>query len=142
MGIMEKNFSNTYSSSRLSADDAQVLLADLITHLEQHRYYLKEDYKIGQLSIETNISSHHISELLNKYYKKSFSDVINGYRIEEAKKLLVSKNYRHKKVSSVGFDVGFKSPSTFYTWFKKITGTSPANYQKENSRFPENTIEL
>lgn len=132
MQIFDKNFSKMYSSSTLKANDADLLLSHLISHIEEHRSYLNEDYKIGQLSIETNISSHHISELLNKYYKKSFSDVINGYRIEEAKKLLISENNRNKKVASIGYDVGFNSPSTFYSWFKKITGTSPGDFQKKH----------
>ncbi len=129
--VFDKKASALYSSSRLSTEDAHTLLSHLISHLEKHRPYLKEDYKIGQLARETNISSHHISEILNKYHEKSFSDLINEYRIEEAKKLLLSEGYRYKKVSAIGFDVGYSSPSTFHSWFKKITGTSPASFQKK-----------
>lgn len=127
----EKNITAKYAGSGLKANEADELLSRLISHLEKHRPYISEDYKISQLSSETNISSHHISELLNQYLKKSFSDVINGYRIEEAKRLLNSGDFRHKKISSVGFEVGFSSPSTFYSWFKKLTGTSPAQYHKD-----------
>lgn len=134
MQALDKKLLTMYSSSKLQATDANLLLSKLILYLEKHQPYLKEGYKIGELSFETNIPSHHISELLNKYHKKSFSDVINEYRIEEAKKLLLSDYYDNKKVSTVGFDVGFNSPSTFYLWFKKITGTSPASYQKNNFR--------
>ncbi|NER13482.1 helix-turn-helix domain-containing protein [Leptobacterium flavescens] len=131
MRVFDKELPAMYSSSKLKANDADLLLSKLIGYLEQQQPYLKEGYKISELSSETDIPSHHISELLNKYHRKSFSDVINEYRIREAKKLLLSDHYRNTKVSAVGFDVGFNSPSTFYSWFKKITGTSPASYQKE-----------
>lgn len=130
MLAIETNNSGMYASSRLNVGEANNLLSDLISHLEEHRPYLVADYKIGQLAKDTDISSHHISELLNKYYKKSFSDVINGYRIEEAKKILASDDFTQRKISSVSFDVGFSSPSTFYFWFKKLTGTSPAKYHE------------
>lgn len=131
---VEKNFAGMYSSSGLKATDADHLISVLITHLEKDRPYLAEDYKISQLSSETNISSHHISELLNKYLKKNFSNVINSYRIDAAKEILRSEDFSHKKISSVGFEVGFSSPSTFYSWFKKLTGTSPAEYHKNQKR--------
>ncbi|PTT07202.1 DNA-binding protein, partial [Flavobacterium sp. HMWF030] len=34
-------------------------------------------------------------------------------------------------LESVGYDVGFNSKSTFFSAFKKHTGTTPLNYQQQ-----------
>ena len=128
--FFRKQLADKYAGSKLQSVETQPILSRLIEYIEEHQPFLIEGYRLSQLSIETEIPPHHISELLNKHYKKSFAEVINGYRIETAKELLSSEEYRHKKIATVGYDVGFSSTTTFYNWFKKITGTSPAIYQK------------
>jgi AraC-like DNA-binding protein len=59
---------------------------------------------------------------------KSFTNLINEYRIEKAKELLETEN--NFTVEGIGYESGFNSKSTFFTTFKKITGKTPTEYQK------------
>ena len=61
--------------------------------------------------------------------KKNFYDLINGYRVEEAKRLLLDSKNMNYTILSVGFEAGFNSKTTFNTVFKKFTGLAPTDYR-------------
>ena len=128
---LENSFIDKYKRSGLDPEMAEPYLERINVYLNDEKPYLNEKFKLNDLAKAVNIPSHHISELLNQYHHQSFSSLINSLRVEEAKRLLVSNQYDNKKVSVIGYDVGFKSRTTFYQWFKKITGQSPANYQRD-----------
>jgi len=61
----------------------------------------------------------------------SFYDCINQYRIEEAKNLLNDPDRSSYKISSLAYDAGFNSISTFNEVFKKSTGLTPSQFRKQ-----------
>ncbi len=128
---LERKSFKKYMRSSLNQNDKSAIIEKLINYIESEKPYLRGEYKLKNLSDEIKIPSHHISEVLNIYNKKSFSELINSYRVIEAKKLLLDKKYSNIKISSIGFDVGFNSQTTFYFWFKKTTGISPFKFQKK-----------
>ena len=118
-----------YKHSTLKTEQAKTLLLQLTMYMEKEKPYLKEDLKLPIFAKQIGIPAHHISELLNQYQNTSFSDFVNSYRIEAAKKLLLSTDFETKTISGIGYDVGFKSRTTFYKAFKKITQLSPKAYR-------------
>jgi AraC-like DNA-binding protein len=67
---------------------------------------------------------------------ENFYDLVNGYRVEEAKRLLLDSKSINYTILSVGFEAGFNSKTTFNTVFKKFTGFTPTEFrdkQKEIS---------
>ena len=72
------------------------------------------------------VSQWHLSKLLNKYVGKSFSDILNGIRVEEAKRLLTQPQH---KVCDVGIQVGYCDPAHFARIFKKVVGMSANEYR-------------
>lgn len=93
------------------------------------KFYTNPDLTLSILAKELNIRPQLLSQFINDNLNKSFAQFINEYRIDEAKRLL--KENTPLKIDAVGFESGFNSTSTFYSTFKKITGTTPSNYQKE-----------
>jgi AraC-like DNA-binding protein len=63
--------------------------------------------------------------------KKNFYDLVNGYRVEEAKRLLLDPKNTNYTILSVGFEAGFNSKTTFNTVFKKFTGLTPTDFRKK-----------
>ena len=131
LALSGKNIRGKYTGSGLKPENAQFLINQLKSTIEKNKSYLLEEYRLSDLSKESGISSHHISELLNKYHNENFSDFINRYRVKEAKKLLRSDKYAHRTISSIGFDVGFNSRTAFYSAFKKFTNLTPSEFQKK-----------
>jgi AraC-like DNA-binding protein len=90
--------------------------------------FLNSNFTLEKAANELKITKHLLSQYVNETLGKSFSNLIKEYRIEKAKKLLeTEKNYT---IESLGYDCGFNSKSVFFTAFKKITGLTPAEYQK------------
>lgn len=96
---------------------------------EARKIYTNPELTLSILAKELNIRPQLLSQFINDNLNKSFTQFINEYRIDEAKRLL--KDSTQLKIEAVGFESGFNSSSTFYSSFKKITGTTPSNYQKE-----------
>lgn len=122
-----------YVRSSLSAESKHMLFERLVLHMDHEKPFLSCDFRIRELSLATKIPSHHISELLNQYYEKGFSEFVNGYRVREAQKLLMGNEPIHK-ISMLGYEVGFNSNATFHNWFKSITGDSPRQFQNRHKK--------
>lgn len=90
--------------------------------------FLNPNLTLDETAKELNLSKHLLSQYLNEILQKSFSSFINEYRIEKAKILLHTKTAY--TIEGLGYDSGFNSKSTFFTTFKKFTGKTPAEYQK------------
>lgn len=75
------------------------------------------------------ISPKYLSTLVYKASGKHASEHIDTYRLNEAKALLRTCKYNINEVSEM---LSFNSPSHFCRYFKKSTGKSPMQFQKES----------
>ena len=67
-----------------------------------------------------------------KHTRKTYVNFLNEIRINEACKKITSG--RDTPISAIAYDTGFSSAVSFNRVFKKITGKSPREYQKEYSQ--------
>ncbi len=119
-----------YENKKITPENAKSILADL-SIINDKMLYKNPNLKLSDLAKQINILPHELSQFLNDNLGKSFSFYINEYRIEEAKQLLISNdNY---SIEAIGYECGFNSKSTFFTTFKKVTGTTPAIYKSSKT---------
>jgi AraC-like DNA-binding protein len=97
--------------------------------MEEDKLYQEPELTLQQLSEKLQMPNYLVSQAINEGLKKSFYDLINGYRIEEAKRLLLDPRNMNYTVLSVGFEAGFNSKTTFNTVFKKFTGLTPTEFR-------------
>ena len=90
---------------------------------------------IVSLSEIIGISSHQLSQCINRIYDKNFYDYINFHRVNEAKQLMQNSQYENFKIEVIGEKAGFNSRTTFFSVFKKFTGESPSAFKKNSSTF-------
>ena len=77
---------------------------------------------------ETGISYKRLSEVFNLKYEKSFFEVINEYRVQEALRLIEQDFHVLHTLPHLAEQAGFNSKATFNRAFKKFTGKTPTEY--------------
>jgi AraC-like DNA-binding protein len=121
-----------FKSNKNAIEDHNIkefeLAQTIISEIKEKQLYKNKDFSISLASQHFSIPIHHISFIINNHVQKSFPDIVCELRIDHAIQLL--KDNRNKKytMEAIGNLSGFKSRSTFYSSFKKITGITPNEY--------------
>lgn len=121
-----------YSKSNLTWEQTEKYLKILLNFMETEKPYTESNLTIKILSEKVSIPQRSLSQVINEKLNQNFLDFINRYRVEEAKKQLISKDNRHNSILDIAFYVGFNSKSTFNTVFKKYVKMTPSKYKKKN----------
>lgn len=116
----------------LHSEKVEELVRRIIVLMEEDKLYQETELTLQQLAEKLEVPTYQVSAALNDGLKKNFYDVVNGYRVEEAKRLLVDAKNRNYTILSVGFEAGFNSKTTFNTVFKKFTGLTPTEYRDKH----------
>ncbi|MBS0010163.1 MAG: helix-turn-helix transcriptional regulator [Bacteroidales bacterium] len=122
------NKKTRYSRSGLSEEQAKKYLDRILKYMDKEKPYLDRDLTIYNLSLNTGISRHHITQVLNDIHGRNFFTFINEYRVNEVIKRMKDPANRRFTVLAIAYDSGFNSKSTFNTIFKRITHLTPTQY--------------
>ena len=79
-----------------------------------------------QIADEVNLTLPAFCRYFKKATKLTYTDFVNQYRVQYAKKLLI----QDKNVTETCFECGFESLSYFNRIFKKFAGVSPSAFRK------------
>lgn len=107
------------------------IVSKIIALMENDKLYQETELTLLDLANRLQLPSYQVSLAINEGLSKSFYEVINGYRVEEAKRLLADPKTLNHTILSVGFEAGFNSKTTFNTVFKKFTGLTPTDYRNQ-----------
>lgn len=92
--------------------------------------YMKEnfnrDLSLKTVADEVYVSTWYLSKLLKRETGDNFINILNGIRVEKAKKLLMDPRL---KIYEIAGEVGFTDVPYFTKTFKKITGQTPLEYK-------------
>ncbi|WP_159102670.1 helix-turn-helix domain-containing protein [Flectobacillus major] len=109
-------------------------------YVNAEKPYLKVKYSLNDLAHETNLPTYQISHIIKGQYGVNFNDYINSLRVEEVKKRLEDDEYQNYSIEGISKDCGFNAKSTFFTVFKKHTGVTPMEYQKNARQNTKKTL--
>ncbi len=115
---------------RFSDTQMDIYKTQLLHFLEVEKVFIDDTLNLPKLATKMSLSVNDLSYLINEGFGANFFQLINKYRVEEAKKLLLSPKYDHLNILGLAFESGFGSKSTFNSTFKKMTGLSPSEFQK------------
>jgi len=119
-----------YSDSPLT-NEQKKLISDKITKaLDDDKVFLNTELKLTDFAKMLGINKTYISQVLNEVLNIGFSEIINQYRVDEARKLLMDESNNNFTIEAIAQKAGFKSSSTFNRVFKNETGVTPSFFIK------------
>ncbi len=123
------NRPDTYRKSGISSLEAKRIADAMEGLLHREQVFLKSRLALHEIAKALDVSSHTLSQVLNKHLGTNFFDYINSYRVEEAKKLLVDPEYDSFTLLAIALESGFNSKSSFNRIFKKHVRMTPSEYK-------------
>lgn len=120
----------TASAKPIEKDASSTVLAKTLLYINEH---FKENLTLKAIGKELGYYPGYISHCLELLPNFNFTDLLNSFRIDHAKALILSsKNYSNLDIA---LECGFTCERSFYRAFKKHTGITPKKYV--NSRSPD-----
>jgi AraC-like DNA-binding protein len=103
-------------------------------HFSVNSPFLKQGYRLSDLSAEIDVPVYQLSAFINQEYGKNFNELVNEYRVGYVKKLLdANSEYRQYTLEAIGRMAGFNSRTTFIAAVKKVSGMTPVEYLGQGS---------
>lgn len=87
----------------------------------------KEDISIKEIADKLNISESGFYKFIKQHTKKTYTTLVNEFRINHASRLLMTTDV---SITAVGYDSGFNNISYFNRKFKSTYGCTPAEFRK------------
>ncbi len=119
--------SNTANREEDLSDEDMALAKRIEDLLYLEKVYHENTYSRSDMARELGVSEAAISRVISVYFGKSFPQLLNERRIEDAKRLLLETK---ASIRVVAQEVGFNSLPSFNRVFKDLSGTSPSEYRK------------
>ena len=106
-----------------SAKKSDVLSA-IFLYLNEH---YTEKITLKGVSKALGYNAKYLSQCLGALPNISFPTILNSLRVDHAKALLLSSNF---KIIDIAYECGFESEQSFHRAFLSITGMTPGQYRR------------
>lgn len=94
------------------------------------KVYQEPAYGRSDLARELGVTESNLSKIVNVHFQKSVPQLLNAYRVEDAKHLLVETD---ADLATISEESGFNSVTTFNRYFKELTGVTPSEYRNQKN---------
>jgi len=140
MGLVQRRIFNSepigkfflvkkYNSSTLTPSAISSIKKGLIQLLEEDKVFKENELRLDDLAAYLNINRHQMSQVINEQYGVNFFELINQYRIDYVKQLLINPDNDHLTILQLAYEAGFNNKVSFNRYFKKLTGMTPSAYR-------------
>ena len=123
--VSEPNVLEQEASTPDEKPAVRFLVRAALGYMQTHS---SEKLALQEVADHCYVSQWHLSKLLNKNTGKSFYNLLNEIRIEEAKTLLSDPSL---KIGEIGERVGYSDPGHFARTFRRLTGMSANEYRNQ-----------
>lgn len=117
----------------------QELFARLERLMQEEAPYLNPDLTRRQLAEMLGTNENYLYQALCYGAPgKRYNDYINGYRLDNAVRLLIETP--HAKIETITVESGFRVRQTFYRYFQARYRIPPLEYQKNKMRMQQEAL--
>lgn len=121
-----------YRNSGLTPSMSQELMEKVMHLMIEEKIYLDNDLTLSKLADLAGVDKYCMSQVINEKFGKGFYELINEFRVNEARKKLLNSD---KNINDVLYEVGFSNHTSFYRAFKKLTKKTPSEYILEQRNY-------
>jgi AraC-like DNA-binding protein len=120
-----------YAHSSLKAEEATRIMNNLGALMQDAKLFADASLTIDTLADRLQTSRHHLSQVINERFHKSYGDYISELRLEEARRRLRDPANLRFTIASIALDSGFNTVSSFNELFKKQFQLTPSQYRDQ-----------
>jgi AraC-like DNA-binding protein len=111
-------------------DEDRALVARIERFLAENKPYKKENFRREDLAAALGVAEHRLSRVVNAGFGKSLTDLLNEYRVEEAKRLLATTDLQ---ITQIAFASGFNALASFNRVFRRHVGAAPTQFRQSQN---------
>lgn len=126
----EKTNAEDLTSSSIPSpgiEDDEVIASRVDALMLERHLYRDPDLTLERLARRAGIPGRQISNALNRVHRRNISQIVNEYRVSDAKRRLLTT---HDTVTEIMLESGFGTKSNFNREFLRIAGMSPSSYRR------------
>lgn len=113
----------------LSEETKDRLHDEILRILVTEKKFKDVDYDTHQLCADLHTNSRYVSAVCATRFHKSYPELVNDYRVNEAMSLLTDKRFSKMTMEDIGEMAGFSTRQSFYANFYKRIGITPRQYR-------------
>lgn len=125
-----------YHYARLNEDDCKEIVERMKAYIEEQKPYTNPNLRMSDIADYLHVSASKLSMVFQLYMKCNYYEFINGYRLNEFKRLIAEGGQSRYTITALSEQSGFKR-SNFFSTFRKVEGMTPVEYlRQKNSLAP------
>ncbi len=128
IGISRSPRERPLDTSRINVAEAEMIEEHLLDVLDTQKPYTNPDLQLADLARMVGVSSYKLSIYFSQSLGVTYYDFINNYRVAEFKRLAAEDAGERYTLTVLSELAGFSSRATFFRYFKKTQGETPAAY--------------
>ncbi|WP_323814179.1 AraC family transcriptional regulator [Cellvibrio sp. NN19] len=101
--------------------------------IHEDKLFLESNINLERFAEQIGLKPRDISAILKMHYQSNFFEFINRYRVEEAKRLLLSPEFKDETILEIIYKSGFNSPSAFHRFFKRMVDMTPTEFRQQGA---------
>lgn len=102
----------------------------IIDLMEVEKIFQDPELTFTLLAKKISVKEHNLRKVINSGMGyRNFNQFLNNYRIREACQLFIGEENHELSISTVAFQVGYATLSSFNKAFKEITGVTPSAFR-------------
>ena len=94
--------------------------------MTEQQLFKQSELKVADVAVLLGTNVRYVSDCINQLEGRSFSQFVNGYRIDYAKQQL--RQHPDIKLSALSLESGFANETSFFRAFKVLTGMTPREW--------------
>ena len=117
-----------YSKSSLDEEGLKNIIQKVNDFMVSEKAYKDPELTLKELSEQTGVPGHQLSQAINTHLGKSFYNYVNNLRVNEFLEMAKEPGNQNYTYLSLAYDAGFNSKTTFNKYFKLTTGQTPSQF--------------